>query len=181
MRWERREVVWGERERMNEWKCVVRAIQGGIKREETFDTIFEGCVGLGFDRKQEGKDAETPTRDAPPPYPSGQTAGLPAAGSVDRLSAISHSLNETFVHFPCHLLSFAAKTTCMLPSEAELLWLVRGVCIWMGVLTIDIKYWTSSNGKVAWSCLTGVCFRFWLFWWLLNYFEPCPSFTFLCI
>lgn len=173
--------VRGERE--NEWMkmCCEGHPGRASKGRRHLTPSLKGCIGLGFDRKQEGKDAETPTRDAPPPYPSGQTAGLPAAGSIDGLSAISHSLNETFVHFPCHLLSFAAKTTCMLPSEAELLWLVRGVCIWMGVLTIDIKYWTSSNGKVAWSCLTGVCFRFWLFWWLLNYFEPCPSFTFLCI
>lgn len=105
-RCERRESsVRGEKE--NKWKCVTRVVQGGIKGlgdtghhlwrvgwfgfwEETLDAIFEEWVGLGFDRKhEEEKGAETPTGGTPPPYLSGQTAGLPAAGGVDGFAAIS--------------------------------------------------------------------------------------------
>ena len=60
--------------RKGEREFVVKAIQEGFKKKETFDIIFEGWVGLGFDRRHgDGKGAETPTRGTPHPCLSGQT------------------------------------------------------------------------------------------------------------
>lgn len=42
-----------ERECVNVY--VVRPIQDSFKGKETFDTIFEGWVGFGFDRKRAGE------------------------------------------------------------------------------------------------------------------------------
>lgn len=114
---ERRESrVRGEREK------DVRAIQEGFKGD-TFDTILKArlVLVLGFTGNREGKGAELP-------LPQSQTAGLPAAGSVNGLP------RHQPVVLTIHLLTFLASCCPSQPLTHACSFLKQstpGFCGWL--------------------------------------------------